>query len=132
MLIGPILIALCQFSGNVSISSYAATIFMETGSTLNPNASSIIMGSFQVIGTIIASFLIDRLGRRCLLLTSLAGTAFTLNVTGLYCYFHSCGYDVSSWSMLPVISLSAFVIISSVGVAPVPLVVVSEVLPQKV
>lgn len=132
MLIGPTLMAIAQFSGTFALSNYAATIFMESGSTFNPFVSSIITGSFQVIGPILASSLIDRLGRRFLLLMSTAGATVALIVTGTYSYLHSIGNDMSALRLVPVISLSAYVIFVAVGLKPVPYAIVSEVLPQKV
>lgn len=132
MLIGPTLMAACQFSGTFVLSNYAATIFKETGSTINPNLSSIIMGCNQFMGTIFASSLIDRLGRKKLLLISSVGSALCLTVTGTYCYLGANGYDVSILNLLPVVSLSAFIFITAIGMNPVPYVIVSEVLPPKV
>lgn len=126
------MLAVTQFSGCFALTGYAATIFKESGSMINPHLSSIIVGVFQLIGSILASSLIDRLGRRFLLLVSCAGSALSLFLTGIYSYLHSTGYDVSSWSYLPIISLSVFVIITAIGLMPVPLVLVTEVLPQKV
>lgn len=132
MLIGPTLMAACQFSGTFVLSNYAATIFKETGSTVNPNLASIIIGSNQLMGTIFASSLIDLLGRRLLLLISAVGSAFSLIVTGSYCYMATHDYDVSSLNLLPVVSLSSFIFITAIGMNPVPYVLVSEVLPQRV
>lgn len=132
MLIGFTLMAVAQFSGTFLMCNYAATIFKETGSTMDPNVSSIIMGCNQVIGTICHSSLIDRLGRKPLLLISTAGSAMSLVVTGVYSYMNTHGYDVSSLNLLPVISLSAFIFITAVGLNPVPFVLLSEVLPPKV
>lgn len=132
MVIAPILIAACQFSGFIALCVYASKIFEKTGSTVNPNFSTIIMGCNQLMGTILASSLVDRVGRRLLLLVSSAGASFFLTVTAAYCYLHASDYDVSSWSLMPVFSLSAFVIVISIGMMPIPLVIASEVLPQKV
>lgn len=43
MLISTFLMAVSQFSGLFVITNYAVTIFKETGSTLDPNVSSIVM-----------------------------------------------------------------------------------------
>lgn len=132
MLIGPFLIAVYQFSGSTALCTYAATIFKESGSTINPNYSAIVMGVNQLIGTIFASTVVDRMGRKSLLLISSAGSTLFIIVTGVYCYLHTYGYDVSFLTVLPIISLSGTVVVSSIGMLPIPLVIVSEVLPQKV
>lgn len=132
MIIGPVLMAVSQFSGTFTLSNYANTIFRASGTTIDPNTSSIVLGTVQVLGTICASSLIDRLGRKLLLLISCGGSAVALLVTGVYAYLNTHGYDVAAYSALPVVSLSAFIFIAAVGVVPVPYVLVSEVLPQRI
>lgn len=132
MLISPFLMAVSQFSGSFAISNYAVSIFKQTGSTLDPNMSSIVMGIIQVIGTYSASQLMDKVGRKVLLLTSTAGGCMALLVTGTFAYLARQGFNVSAFSILPVISISFFVFICAIGILPVPYVMVSEVLPQRV
>lgn len=132
MLISPFLMGVSQFSGSFAISNYAVTIFKETGSTIDPNISTIVMGIIQVFGTYSASQLIDKVGRKVLLMTSTAGGCLALLVTGTFSYLANDGYDVSSFSILPVASISFFVFICAIGILPVPYVMVSEVLPQRV
>lgn len=132
MLIGPTLMAVAQFSGTFTLSNYANTIFSASGTSLDPNVSSMITGGIQVLGTMCASFLIDRLGRKMLLLISCAGSACALSATGAYSYASTHGYAVTDWNALPVVSLSFFIFVSSVGLTPVPYVLVSEVLPPKI
>lgn len=67
MLIGPSLMAISQFSGTFCVVTYAVSIFTASGSNLNPNTSSIVLGSLQIFGTYCTSLLIDRLGRKLLL-----------------------------------------------------------------
>lgn len=134
MLIGPSLFAVSQFSGTFTLVSYAATIFKESGSNLNPNFSSIILGCLQIIGTISTYFLIDRIGRRVLLTISCGGAAIGLSVMGCYCYLskHHESNAVAHYNWIPVVALSFVIYISSIGIIPVPYIIISEVLPQKV
>lgn len=132
MIIGPILMAANQFSGAFTLANYAVTVFNETGSTVDPSLSSIIMGTTQLVGTIFASSLIDRVGRKLLLLTSMAGATVMLVVTGIYCYLNWHGYDIGYLNLLPVITLSAFIFLTAIGMNPVPYVITAEVLPAKV
>lgn len=124
--------AVSQFSGTFTISSYAAMVFAATGSALPPNLSAIIMGTVQIFGTYCASTLIDRLGRKMLLLISTIGSAVALVVTGIYTYLRQTGHDVTSFNWLPVISISFYIYISAIGIIPVPYVLVNEIFPRKV
>lgn len=132
LMIGTILMAVSQFSGTFTISNYAATIFSKSGSTVDPNLSAIIFGCLQVLGTLCASSLIDKLGRKILLLVSTTGTAIGLVITGIYSYLGHEGYDISSFNLLPVISLSLIIFIAAIGVIPVPYVLVNEIFPRKI
>lgn len=112
--------------------NYAATIFKETGSTIDPNISSICMGIVQICGNFSASKMIDRVGRKKLLLVSGIGAGLSHAITGTYIYMGKIGYDVSALNLLPVISISFFIFMNANGVLPVPYVLLTEVMPQKV
>lgn len=132
MMISPILNAISTFSGSMTIIIYSVLLFDQTGSSFDPNVSAIVMTAFLVFGTYTASQLIDRLGRKTLLLISISGGFVAVLVTGIYAYLGKQGFDLSSFSILPVISISFYVFISAIGMLPVPFVMVSEVLPQRV
>lgn len=53
-----------EFNGCFTMMSYASIIFRESGSTLSPSVSSIIIGAIQLVGAYVASMLVDRLGRK--------------------------------------------------------------------
>lgn len=64
LITGFILISLYIFCGITPMSFYTASIFQETGSTLSPNMSAIIIAAIQLIGTMIATELVERAGRK--------------------------------------------------------------------
>lgn len=64
LIISLFLMALDQFSGLFPMINYAAMIFQQSGSSLSPNLSSIIMASLQLAGTYTSTFLVDRAGRK--------------------------------------------------------------------
>lgn len=64
LITGVILVALYIFSGLTPMSFYTANIFQETGSNLSPNMSAIVIGVVQLIGTCIATKLVERAGRK--------------------------------------------------------------------
>lgn len=132
LLIGPFLSAVSLFSGAFGISTYAVLVFQQTSSTINPNVSAIVLGVLQTFGTYTASQLIDRVGRKTLLLISMSGGFVTLLGTGTFLYLEKNGFDMSSFRIFPVISISFYVFICVSGVMPVPFVMVSELLPQRV
>lgn len=64
ILIGVTLVLVQEFCGAFAMINYTATIFAESGSNISPNLSAIIVGFIQLMGTIAATQLIDRAGRK--------------------------------------------------------------------
>jgi facilitated trehalose transporter len=64
------LMLLQQFSGIKSIIYFILFIFQASGSTMDTNLSTVIVGIVQLLATIGSMFLVDRAGRRLLLLFS--------------------------------------------------------------
>jgi hypothetical protein len=51
-------------TGIFVMSMYSATIFKDAGSSLSPDMSTIIVGFILLIGSYVATMLIDRMGRK--------------------------------------------------------------------
>lgn len=126
------LILICKFSGAVPLLHYAVTIFQQSGSTIDPNLSSIIMGCMQVLGLACATCLVDLIGRRTLLLISTICSAICLLVTSFYTYFLTLGMDVTAYNTVPVIFLSLFKFVTNIGIGPLPNILIPELLPRNV
>lgn len=58
------LAALNQFSGCFAMLNYTASIFQQSGSNLDPNMAAIIVGALQLLGSYVATILVDRAGRK--------------------------------------------------------------------
>lgn len=127
-----ILLAINQFSGCFTLINYSATIFANSGSTWDPNVSSIILATIQIIATYISTILVDRVGRKILLAISAAATSCGLTVMGLYSYLEKHDYNLDGYSWVPVTSLSFVIFIASIGILPLPFIVLAEVLPDNV
>lgn len=67
-----------QLTGINVVLFYMQSIFAATGSTMDPNVSTIIVGSVQVAASFVTPLIVDRLGRRLLLITSGVGEIVTL------------------------------------------------------
>lgn len=132
ILIGVILMAINQFSGCFALLNYSATIFRDSGSDISPNTSSIIIASIQCIGTYVATILVDKVGRKLLLTISASATSIGLAVMGAYSYLDKLNFDLDHFNWVPVCSLSFVIFIASIGILPLPFIVLAEVLPNKV
>lgn len=121
-----------QFSGNIILTNYAASLFKESGSQLDPHTSAIGMMSIQVFGAYIASVFVDKIGRRSLLMLSTMGTAIGMCSMATFNYLIHHGYDMTEFNWIPVTSLSVSVFMSNIGLIPLVFVIMAEVLPMKV
>ncbi|XP_063616758.1 facilitated trehalose transporter Tret1-like [Cydia splendana] len=121
-----------QFSGINAVVFYASDIFKKSGSTIDKNLASIIIGIVNFISTFIATAIIDRLGRKMLLYISSVSMVITLVALGGYFYVLESGADVTSIGWLPLTSLVIYVLGFSVGFGPIPWLMLGEILPSKV
>jgi sugar porter (SP) family MFS transporter len=128
LLVGVVLAAIQQLSGVNAIIAYAPTLLERTGGTAsNSLLYSLGISIANVAATIVAVGLIDRSGRRPLLLLSTAGTAAALAVLGLSFSF-SLG-DVGRW--LSLAGLLAFTLAFGMGLGPIFWLLISEIFPPE-
>ncbi|XP_004530296.1 facilitated trehalose transporter Tret1 [Ceratitis capitata] len=130
-LIGIGIITLMQFSGCFAMLNYAGNIFQESGSSLSPTISTIIVGVIQLVGSYFSTLLVERAGRKLLLLISTLGIALGHIIFGTYTYLDVLGYDVNAFSWVPVVSFSFTIFIASWGLMGLPYLVIAEIIPPK-
>ncbi|CAB3365730.1 Hypothetical predicted protein [Cloeon dipterum] len=118
-----------QLSGINAVLFYANSIFESAGSTLDPNINSIIIGAVQVAATIPASLVVDRLGRKLLLLVSAVAMGVFIVILGFY-FFYQAQLVEQGW--LPVTLLVLYIIFFSFGAGPVVWVVAAEIFAPQV
>lgn len=125
------LVFLNMFTGGFAIMTYAGKIFRDSGSSINPHLSSIIVGCSQVAGSYTSTIVIDQAGRKILLIISLTGIVLGHSVLGVF-NFLSYHYDVTPYSYVSIISVSFFIFMACLGILTVPLILLSEILPAKI
>lgn len=77
--------------------------------------------------------IVERLGRKIILLVSAGGMAISLGFLGLFFLLdHQKAEIVASISWLPIVSLIAFVIVYCVGFGPLPWAVLGEMFPPNI
>lgn len=140
--------------GGSTVVAYAAQIFQAAGAP-NPDLTSIYtVGASLVIGTVLASLLIERLGRKLLASVSAAGMFTGSMMLVFHSYFtrpEACstiingtlfstiekdpvGTGVCNSYLYPLAATSVivFILSFSFGLGPVPWVLLSEYLPLQV
>lgn len=122
------LLCFLSFSGINVVIFYLKTILKETKSdSIDPNHGQNIVGVIQVIMTFFSSLLVDRAGRRPLLLLSDICMAVCLGALGYYFYLKDLGDEyVQGLGLLPVASLAIYITVFSVGFGPIPGVMMGE------
>ncbi|QGH70601.1 sugar porter family MFS transporter [Pseudactinotalea sp. HY158] len=116
-----------QFVGINTVIYYAPTILSKTGLT---NSASIVqtvfVGVTNVVFTIVAVLLLDRVGRRRLLLIGTVG--LTLSIIFLGIFFASPGLQAGA-SYLALVALLVYIASFAVGLGPVFWLMISEIYP---
>ena len=116
---------------------------------INPNIIGLVFPIFQMIGKLINLLLIDKIGRKIPLIISIIGIILTLLSMGCYLLFLDQVYpqiilnSVSNSSIVslceseyviswPILNITFFSIIFSVGVGPIAFIVLGELIPHKI
>ncbi|XP_037813161.1 facilitated trehalose transporter Tret1 isoform X2 [Lucilia sericata] len=116
-----------QLSGINAVIFYSTDIFRDAETGIDENLSTIVVGIMQVIATFISVMVVDKLGRRILLLASSSVMAISTIAMGVYFYMKENDRDsVANLGWLPVSSLCVFIIMFSIGFGPVPWLMMGE------
>lgn len=115
-----------QFSGINAVIFYTVPIFQSAGSTMDPAICGIVVGVVQVLMTFVSSVLIDKAGRRILLLQSSFIMGSCLIVLGVYFKLQNDKVDVSGIGWLPLASVVLFIVSFSLGFGPIPWMMMGE------
>ena len=128
------LIFIQQFGGIMAILSNAQDVFEITpGNTITSSECVIVVGGIQVLVSIGTVLLVDRLGRRLLLLVSTSGCAIALAVMGAYQYVHlRTDVDTAAYDWLPLACVVVFLVSYYSGVGPLPIAMMGEMFPSNI
>lgn len=131
LLLGIMVSIFTQAVGINAIIYYAPTIFQLTGAT--KEASSILatfgIGLINVLFTIVAIYLLDRVGRRKLLLSGLTGIIISLVIITVA---FSVGLKPGPLAWLTMLSCVIFVACQAFSTGPACWLIPSEIFPSKV
>lgn len=134
LIIGLGLAILQQVTGVNTVIYYAPAIFKGAGlgSDVAAIAATAGIGVVNVVMTIVAIYLLDRAGRRTLLLWSVAGMTAALLVLGMGFALHAD--TAGGGGMLGVItgaSLMVYIAFFAIGIGPVFWLLIAEIYPLK-
>ncbi|HEY0387895.1 MAG TPA: sugar porter family MFS transporter [Gaiellales bacterium] len=119
-----------QIVGINTVIYYAPTILSFTGkSTAGAIGQTVFIGVTNLVFTVIAILLLDRLGRRVFLLVGTAGLTVGLVLLGLF--FHSSSLQQNQ-SWLALAALIIYIASFAMGLGPVFWLMISEIFPLTV
>ncbi|XP_039755973.1 facilitated trehalose transporter Tret1 isoform X2 [Pararge aegeria] len=119
-----------QLSGINAVIFNTSSIFDSAGATIPAAIATIIIGVIQVIATFTSSLVVDKLGRRILLLFSALVMCLCSTALGVFFFLKDTHGEnssiVAAISWLPLLSLSLFIIAFSIGFGPIPWMMAGE------
>ncbi|XP_047002860.1 facilitated trehalose transporter Tret1-like [Schistocerca americana] len=122
-----------QLCGSFAVLNYAVLIFDEAGGSVSPEVATIVLGALQVVGGLLSTVFIERIGRRPLLFLANGAVGTSVALLGVYLYLkQQTQVDVTSVGWLPVTCLSIYVLMHAVGLSPLAYVVVSETVAPRI
>ncbi|RPJ01333.1 MAG: MFS transporter [Candidatus Aminicenantes bacterium] len=126
LLIGVVLAVYQQWCGINVIFNYAQEIFTAAGYGVSDVLFNIVVtGAVNLIFTLVAIRLVDRLGRRPLMLAGSAGLAVVFGLIGASYAAHSRGLHIL---LLVLVALALY----ALSLAPVTWVLLSEIFPNRI
>lgn len=116
-----------QFVGVNTVIYYAPTILSDTGLTKSSSITqTVFVGVTNVVFTIIAVLLLDRIGRRKLLLGGTIGLTVSLVLIGVY---FTTPYLQDNAPYLALVALLLYIASFAIGLGPVFWLMISEIFP---
>lgn len=119
-----------QFGGINGVCFYTSQIFVSAG--FPADLGTIIYACIQVPITALGASLIDKAGRRVLLLTSGTGLVLGCFITALAFFFKAHEFSLDAVPTLAVTGILVYIASFSIGMGAVPWVVMSEIFPINV
>ncbi len=125
LIVGMALAAIQQFGGINTIIYYAPTIMEQTGLTASSAIYySVAIGIINLVMTVVTIYIVDKIARRTLLMTSLGLMLVTLTVLGLS--------FVAGWgSELSLVAMVLYIGAFAVGMGPLFWTLIGEIFPPQ-
>ncbi|KAF2359664.1 Sugar/inositol transporter [Trinorchestia longiramus] len=114
-----------QISGINAILFNLTTIFESADVDMSSENSSILVAIVQVIGCVVAAGVMDKAGRRLMLIISSVVMAVSQATMGVYFYLLSQD-KASNLGWMPITSLMIFIFSFSTGFGPIPWLMMGE------
>ncbi|XP_011872005.1 PREDICTED: facilitated trehalose transporter Tret1-like isoform X2 [Vollenhovia emeryi] len=122
-----------QLCGLHNVLFYMETILRNAQVTvIEPSVIVIIVTATGIVGSLLSMFLIDKFGRRVLMIVSSLAVTISLICLGTHYQFLDAGYNFTSLQALPIFSVLLFQVSVYIGIVSIPNTVLSEIFPPHV
>ncbi|XP_037965611.2 facilitated trehalose transporter Tret1 [Plutella xylostella] len=128
-----IVIGVCglrELNGSLAVLTLAGGIFGAAGKvpgaglTLSPNQQGILLALAQCIGASVSGQIVDRAGRKPLLLITIAAQAICLSIISIWFFLAASGLYFPGW--VPIAALSVGIVFDAAGVQPIAYIITTE------
>ncbi|KAK4851193.1 hypothetical protein QYF36_013117 [Acer negundo] len=130
LIIGVGLMLLQQFGGFTALAYYASAIFVEAG--VSSSVGSALVAIIQIPAVVLGVLLMDKAGRRPLLLISAVGLCFFYILIGLAFCLQAAHLLKELTPILVLIGFTGASAANSIGLTGIPWVIMSEIFPINV
>lgn len=126
VIVGVVLFMFQQLSGINTVIYYAPSIFAQAGfeSVSSQILATVVIGLVNVLSTILAMSLVERLGRFQLLKLGFIGTSLSLAAIFIGSLMH---FPYMNW--LSLFALVSYVVFFAISLGPLPFVMMAEIFP---
>lgn len=123
-----------QHFSSISVMLMNLHLILEAAGSIyiKSSTAAIIFSFIMFISAVVASFLMDKFGRKILLITSSILTGTCLMVLSVYFSLKSSGYNLDSISWIPIVSTMCYACFFKLGLGIVPIVLTAELFPTKI
>lgn len=116
-----------ESSGQSAIFFYTLIIFQKSNTKIDNFLCTVIVGATRFLSTCFSTIIQDRLGRRGMFIGSIIVSGLSL-LSGGFVLF----WNISALSVVPLVSVLTFTVMVGVGIAPVPFILLGELIPSEV
>ncbi|KAK4851134.1 hypothetical protein QYF36_012658 [Acer negundo] len=132
LIVGVGLIVFQRFGGVYGFLFYASTIFesaVKFATGFSSRIGTIIAGVVQIVTTTLGLILIDRSGRRLMLLVSTVGVCVGCVITAMAFVFKDLNFGTEVTGILVLIGVVAYLGFLQLGLGGIPWIIMSEIFP---
>ncbi|KAB0794305.1 hypothetical protein PPYR_11144 [Photinus pyralis] len=121
-----------QMSGINAVIFYTVPIFQSAGTSMSSDVAAVTVSIVQFVIAYVAAMIIDKRGRRFYLMLSSIGMMVCVAALGLYFHLKLNKISFAGLGMLPLSSLVLFIVAFSLGLGPIPWMILSELLAPEI